>query len=314
MHEITRGRLFVGIDGGQTSTRAVVAGEGGKILGRGTSGPCDEIGEDESSSRLADALEGAVEAALRDAGLDPDVEIDAVAAALSGYEGTLAGRPPRLRARIVRLMHDAPAALAGAIDGPGIVLLCGTGSVAYGEDAVGHTARAGGWGYLFGDRGSTFWIARSALSEAMRAFDGGAPSSLGDLALAHFAEPDLRTLMRAFYGGKISRSQLAGFAVAVAEAVAAGDPRAQAIIEHGGMALAKLASRVKRRLDFGGRVRVALCGGGFSAQELRSATELALRADRDVEIVATQADPAVGALRLAYREAGAAAGDLAKIG
>jgi len=302
--------LFAGVDGGQTSTIAVVADARGAILGRGIGGPCDEIGESSDSRRLADAIEAAVGGALIDAGLDPSAEIDVVVAGLSGYDGTLTGAAPRLRARSLRLMHDAPIALAGAIDGPGIVLIAGTGSVAYGEDAAGRWARAGGWGYLFGDRGSAFWIARSALSEAMRAFDAGVECSLAEAALAHFGSPDLRALARDFYSGRISRAQLAGFAILVAQA-AATDPRARAIVDHGGLALAKLAARVKRCLEFRSSVRVALCGGVFSEDALRVATERALGGDEDVEIVVAAASPAIGALRLAYREAGVSVGAIA---
>ena len=211
-------------------------------------------------------------------------------------------------------MHDARIALAGALEGPGIVLVAGTGSVAYGEDAAGRSARAGGWGYLFGDRGSAFWIARSALSEAMRAFDAGATNELTEAALAHFGASNLRALAGDFYSGKISRAQLAGFATVVAKAARGGEPRARAVIEHGAIALAKLASRVKRRLDFASRVRVALCGGAFSDEALRFATERALQGDSDFEVVVSESSAAVGALRLAYRDAGITVAPIATAG
>jgi N-acetylglucosamine kinase-like BadF-type ATPase len=304
-------RLFAGVDGGQSATRAVVADERGAILGRGASGPCDEIGEGASSRRLADAVEAAVAGALRDAGLDPATELEAVVAALSGYEGTLSGEPPRLRARRLRLLHDAPAALAGAVEGPGIVLICGTGSVAYGEDAAGATARAGGWGFLFGDRGSAFWIARRAVSEAMAAFDAGRGSALGAAALAHFAQPDLRALAGAYYAGGISRARLASFAAPVGAAAEAGDGAARAIVETAAAALAELAACVRGRLDLGPRAAVALCGGGFAGEALRAATLRALGAAGGLEPVPARAEPAIGALRLAYREAGLTAGAIA---
>jgi N-acetylglucosamine kinase-like BadF-type ATPase len=314
MHEPSTGRLFAGVDGGQTSTVALVADAGGAILGHGSSGPCDEIGETGDSRRLADAVEGAVRAALLDAGLDPGAEFETVVAGLSGYEGRLTGAAPRLRANRVHLMNDVRIALAGAIEGPGIVLIAGTGSVAYGEDASGRSARAGGWGYLFGDRGSAFWIARSALSEAMRAFDSAQTNALSEAALAHFGATDLRALARDFYSGEISRAQLAGFAAVVAQAAKGGDPRARAVVDHGAIALAKLASRVKRRLDFAARARVALYGGAFSDEALRAATERALGADSAFEVVAAESSGAVGALRLAYRDAGLTVAPIAAAG
>jgi N-acetylglucosamine kinase-like BadF-type ATPase len=302
--------FFAGVDGGQTSTVAVVGNASGTIVGRGTAGPADEIGESSGSRRLANALETAVAGALRDGGLDLATQLEVVVAGVSGYEGKLIGAPPNLRAKRIQLMHDTKTALAGALEGPGIVLIAGTGSVAYGEDDAGHAARAGGWGFVFGDRGSAFWIARTAVSEAMRAFDAGLPNSLEAAALKYFGIHDLRAFAGDFYAGRISRAQLAGFAAVVTRA-AESDPRARAIVEHGAIALSKLASRVKRMIELRSRARVALCGGAFAEAALRIATERALRVDPEVEVVAAQASAEIGALRLAYREAGLAVSAIA---
>jgi glucosamine kinase len=293
-----------GSAGGPPSTRALVADANGKILGRGVGGPCDEIGEPAGSQRLAAALEGALSAALADAGLDSRTECASVVAGISGYDGTIVGAVPRLRAARVRLLHDAPIALAGAVDGPGIILIAGTGSVAYGEDGSGRGVRAGGWGYLFGDRGSAFWIARAALEEAMRAFDAARSCPLGEAALRHFEMPDLRALAHSFYTGGLSRTRLAAFAPAVGDAARRGDAAAQAIIEEGGAALAELVFLVKAQLDAVPPVRVALSGGAFFDEALRAAAERVLRTDPGIDIVAPRADAAAGALRLAFREAG----------
>ena len=299
MREESARRLFAGIDGGQTSTIALISDEDGTVLGRGTAGPCDEIGEPSGSRRLADALEGAVAAAMHDAGLEPDTELECVVAGLSGFEGELIGQAPRLPTRRLELMHDAPVALAGALDGPGIVLISGTGSVAYGKDPGGRTARGGGWGYLFGDRGSAFWIAREALSEAMRMSDFGVTNTLAERALGYFGRRDLRVLARDVYSGKISRLQLAQFASLVAAAAEEGDPAADLIIDQGAIALSRLVRCVRQALDFPSHVRVALCGGALVDGPLRAATERVLRADAELEPVAPLAEPAVGALRLA---------------
>jgi glucosamine kinase len=296
--------FFAGIDGGQTTTTALIADESGTILGRGVGGPCDEIAQTEGSRRLAAALEDALRSAFLDAGLDPETECASIVAGISGYDGTIVGAAPRLRAGRIRLMHDAPIALAGAIDGPGIVLVAGTGSVAYGEDAGGRGVRAGGWGYLFGDRGSAFWIARTALEGAMRTFDSGQSSRLAEAALEHFEVADLRALAQAFYLGRISRAELAAFAPVVGDAANAGDAPARTIIEEGAIALSELVVQVKRRLDFPPRVRVAMSGGAFLDATLRTTVERTLRTDPGIELVAAQTDPMVGALRLAFREAG----------
>ncbi len=72
------------------------------------------------------------------------------------------------------LLHDTPIAHAGALAGrPGIVVIAGTGSVVYGRKEDGSSSTLGGWGYLFGDEGSAFAIARDALATLMRAHDDG---------------------------------------------------------------------------------------------------------------------------------------------
>ena len=85
----------------------------------------------------------------------------------------------------VLVVNDALVALeAGAGDGPGIVLIAGTGSICYGRNEEGQAARAGGWGYMLGDEGSGWWIGRRALSAVMRQFDGRGPATLADATRA----------------------------------------------------------------------------------------------------------------------------------
>ena len=109
--------------------------------------------------------------ALQSAGLAPETHFASIVAGVSGYEGRIFGQAPDLRATRFVMMHDAPVAHAGALGGePGVVVIAGTGSVVYGTDALrGRTI--GGWGYLFGDEGSAFWLVREALAIMMHAED-----------------------------------------------------------------------------------------------------------------------------------------------
>jgi N-acetylglucosamine kinase-like BadF-type ATPase len=203
----------------------------------------------------------------------------------------------------VRFVHDAPIALTGALGGPGIVLIAGTGSVAYGEDPSGRSARAGAWGYVFGDEGSAFWIATRALSAAMRATDEGITTGLAGEAIRFFGRPNLREVARAFYAGELSRAGIAAFSATVA-AAASSDLQARAIVEEAASALARLAGNVARRLDFPGPPAVAFCGGALDSEILAALTERALHAAGPIEILPPKYAPVVGALLLAYREAG----------
>ncbi|MGA3037939.1 MAG: BadF/BadG/BcrA/BcrD ATPase family protein [Vulcanimicrobiaceae bacterium] len=297
-------KLFAGIDGGQSSTIAVVADEHKTILGRGVAGPCDHIGQAPDSPRFARALEGAIAAALVDAKLPADSEFEAIVAGISGYEGVIHGLAPLLRARRVSYVHDARIAHAGAFElRDGIVVIAGTGSVAYGRDVRGNETTVGGWGFLFGDEGSAFVIARDALASAMHSEDAGRSSELVGAAQRFFELPSLRTVARGFYTGVIDRKTLASFAKPVVVAAQAGDPEAGSVTLHAAHALGALAATCASRLGIAGAIEVALCGGMFESDWFRArATEQIGLVLPEAQVVPSHTDPAGGALLLAYKE------------
>jgi glucosamine kinase len=201
--------FFAGIDAGQTATLAAISDVAGTVLGRGSAGPADEVGAPPGSTRLREALEHALQSAIRDAGLSADTHFASIVAGISGYEGHVYGVPARLPSDRVRLMHDAPIAHAGAFGGrPGVVVIAGTGSVAYAVDETGNASTYGGWGYVFGDEGSAFWIGRYAISAvAVHETCAAVP-----VVLDFFKAESMRALVRAFYSGSISRERVAAFA------------------------------------------------------------------------------------------------------
>ncbi|HET7815575.1 MAG TPA: BadF/BadG/BcrA/BcrD ATPase family protein [Candidatus Baltobacteraceae bacterium] len=304
-------RLFLGLDGGQSSTQAALADETGRILGRGSAGPADEVNQGPDSTRLRDALEGALAAALAAAGLPPETELRAAVAGISGYEGRIYGQPPRIRAGDVTLVHDTRIAHAGALAGePGVVVIAGTGSVAYGAGPHGE-ALTGGWGYLFGDEGSAFWLARTALMQAMREQDAGESPAFAAAALEALRMPSLRALSRAFYTGGIDRAALAALAPMVLHAAETGDAQAETIVRDGANALAIAAMYALRRSALPDTAKVAIVGGVAQNQTMVDQFAQRLRA------LLPQAQPvkprygsAEGALLLAFREAGVAVSDL----
>lgn len=297
---------FAGIDGGQSSTTAVVMNGSGEVVGRGVAGPCDHIDEPPDSRRCADACETALARALVTADLPETLPLGAVVVGLSGYDGSLHGIAPLFTTANVRYMHDAPIALAGAVDRrPAVVVIAGTGSVAYGEDAAGARVRIGGYGYLFGDAGSSFALARDALIYAMDRADRGAVCALGEAALAYFDRSDLRALARAFYLREIARPDLATFARVVLDAARLGDSEASVLVEGAAVALATLAARAIDRLHLErASVPVALTGGLFANADLyRRVTDVLASLAENARVVKPQHDPAVGAARLAMESA-----------
>jgi N-acetylglucosamine kinase-like BadF-type ATPase len=291
--------LLAGIDGGQSSTTAVIGDDRGQILGRGVAGGADEVATGPASTRMHDALSAALDAARRAAGLRDDVRFAAIVAGVSGYEGRVFGKPPDLPATRFILMHDAPVAHAGALAGrPGVVIISGTGSVVYATDGIrGHTT--GGWGYLFGDEGSAFWLVREVLASLMRDEDAGADGrrAATQEVCAFFGLPSLRQIARSFYAGELTRDKMAAFAPRVI-----GRAQHEALARRGADALAALASGAIA----GGAAPVVACAGGMfgDAQFFGWVSEAIAAARPEARVTLPRYDPALGALILAYREAG----------
>jgi N-acetylglucosamine kinase-like BadF-type ATPase len=204
----------------------------------------------------------------------------------------------------VLVVNDALVALvAGAGDAPGLVIVSGTGSIAYGRDARGRAARSGGWGYLLGDEGGGFWIGRQALAAVVRQFDGRGPDTLltslvlADLQLSYPTE-----LIHAIYDRGIQRGVVARIASVVRRAADAGDPAAIGIVDRAASELAAAATAVLDRLKMrGDAFRTVLAGGIFKAiPNLAPAmtARIAAAAPRS-EVRLLEVEPASGAVHLA---------------
>jgi N-acetylglucosamine kinase-like BadF-type ATPase len=276
--------IFAGIDGGQSGTSAVI-GDERNVIARGNAGPADEVGQDASSTRLRDALEGALHDALRNAGMPGDTRFDAIVAGISGYEGHLTGEAPRFNAQRVQLLHDAPVAHAGAFAGEsGVVVIAGTGSVGYARTRDGRARRTGGWGYLFGDEGSAFWIVRTYFTRAI------AGEEDAERITHAFGVADLRELAQAIYAGTIGRDRFAAFASIALESGAIADAAARA--------LARLARASAIELP----CAIAFTGGLMRNAVFKARVRDAARALLpDCTLAEPLADPAEGALILARR-------------
>jgi N-acetylglucosamine kinase-like BadF-type ATPase len=298
-------KYYAGIDGGQSTTKAVVGDEGGRVLGRGTAGPADEVDEHADSTRLHDALSAALNDAMAHANLPGDTRFANIVAGISGYEGRVYGKQPELPTDALTLEHDAPIAHAGAFGGEtGVIVIAGTGSVAYGRNEYGATALIGGWGYLFGDEGGAFSLSRDAITDAMRNSDAGVADDLTQIALQYFSVASLRSLSRAFYSGGISRAQFASFASVIVEQAEDFNEQAAQYVKDAANALVTLAMRAMDRVGLQSP-KVAYAGGMFESATVRD--QVAQRMHELVpqaEHVEPRYDAAIGALLMAYRAAG----------
>lgn len=308
-------QYFLGIDGGQSHTTALVADTQGRILGRGGAGPSNHTREPGGRERLVTAVTKSVSEALAAAGLLRGKSIRDVPFA-SAYLA-MTGEPEDkvdivnelLRAEHLVVGHDAPGALAGALAGKeGVIVLAGTGSVACGETRDGKFARVGGHGYLFGDEGSAFAIAVDALTVALHCEDRGQEHLLTPALRKYFKRDSLKAIAEDVYAGVLTRDRLASFATKVSQLADRKDDASQEILEVAAENLAEMAISVVFKLGLEQSkqtVPVSFGGGVFNSRRvLRVFAELVQETLPRVQVVPPQFGPEVGALLLAYRQAG----------
>jgi N-acetylglucosamine kinase-like BadF-type ATPase len=302
-------RLFLGVDGGQSGTTALIGDEVGCVLGRGEAGPCNHAGAAEGRAKLERAVSDSLRAASLAAGLD---------AATLRFEAAcfgMSGGPDDKREILARLVqasqwivtHDAATALAGATaTGQGVVTIAGTGSIAFGRNPEGRTARAGGWGYVFGDEGGAFDIARQALRAALRMEDGWGPAtSLRGVLLDATASENANQVLHRFYTPEWPRSRVATLARLVDAAASEGDSVADHILSGAAQELAMLAASVRSQLWTSGElVEVAYIGGVFESERLRERFRMLVELEEGVRCGPPRYGPAEGALLEAYRAEG----------
>jgi N-acetylglucosamine kinase-like BadF-type ATPase len=305
--------LYLGIDGGQSSTTALIGDQTGRVLGVGRAGPSNHAAASEGRRKfvaaitdsLSDCLKGAA-AALT--GLTGPLKFEAACLGLSGGPDDKEALAKELiRAERYLITHDAHIALAGATGGePGIIAIAGTGSMVFGRNAAGVTARAGGWGYVFGDEGGAFDLVRQALLAILRNEEGwGPPTSLRAALLETTGASDAHHLMHLLYTDEYPRDRVAGWAKLVDQAARAGDAVAGDILGSAAQALATLTAAVRRQLFGGsGQVDVRYSGGVFASDPLLERFRMLVELEEGNRVSAPRHSAAEGALLEAYRIGG----------
>lgn len=303
-------RLYLGIDGGQSSTTALIGDESGRILGEGRAGPCNHAAAGEGRRKF----QAAITQSLGEASLAAGVQDPVFAAACLGLSGgpddKEALSKELIRAERYLITHDASVALAGATGGePGIIVIAGTGSIAFGRNAEGKEARAGGWGYIFGDEGSAFDIVRQAVRAALRHEEGWGPKTgLREILLEASGARDANQLLHCLYTDEYPRDRVAGWATLIDQAARNGDAGAGEILAGAAQALATLAAAVRRQLfpsDAGVDVRYS--GGVFGSEALLARFRMLVELEEGSTVAAPQYRGVEGALLEAYRVGGAEA-------
>jgi N-acetylglucosamine kinase len=303
--------LFLGVDGGQSSTTALIGDEDGHILGRGVGGPCNHVGKAEGRARFQGAMQKCLGDAATEAGLDAAALKFAVVC--MGFSGGAEDKEEYLRETVSAerylLTTDAWIALTGATGGkPGVMTISGTGSIALGRNAAGRTQRVGGWGYVFGDEGSGFDLTRQAIRAALRYEEGwGPPTTLHAKLLEACQAPDANTLMHWFYTDAWPRSRVASLSRLVDETAREGDAAALEILRNAAQQLATMASVVRGSL-FGPEEAavVSYVGGVFQSEILRERYRMLVELEDGNRFCDPVYGPVEGAMLEALRAAGAA--------
>ncbi len=296
-------RFVIGLDGGGTATRVAVADGSGRELVRraGAAGLVDPRDPAASARRLS--------ALVREAAAAAGVALP-VSALCAGLAGTGApDRRERVRdvlasegvAEKVLVVPDGEVALEGALGGaPGVLLVAGTGSAAWGRGEDGATARCGGWGMVAGDEGSGYAIGRDALGAALQTADGrrppGAllPELLDRLGLEEAAE-------LAAWSGTAAKGDVAALSPLVIRLADAVDPAAEEIVSRAAGDLARHVHALVERLGpWSGPAGVVFHGGALGEEGLARRVEAELRSGPvEIERREAAADAVTGAVRMA---------------
>lgn len=296
-------RIVVGLDGGGTGTRAVVMA-GDEILGEGDGPP--GLVDPRHPETVLPAVVETTKAALKDA--DVDAPPSVLWAALAGV-GRAETRE-RVQAEVEELglaEHtqvgtDVEAAFHDAFrDGPGVLLLSGTGSVAWGRGEDGEVARVGGWGALLGDEGSGYALGLEALRAVARSVDERAAGTrLAPRLLTRIGLADMEDLIP--WVALATKGEVAALAPVVLQAAEEGDPTAEEILDHATRQLHGHVETLLERLGPWERAPgVALAGGILGEGGLLEARTRESLADLPVLILDAEVDGARGAARLARK-------------
>lgn len=293
--------LYLGIDAGGTKTDCAVS-NGAELLGQATGASCKlaRVGKERGRENLQSVIHQACDVAR----VAP-TEVQHVCIGMAG--ASLAEAVHWAQQTIRELTPESTIYVAGdhviahrAAFGisPGVLVIAGTGSIAFGRNQNGETARAGGWGPNISDEGSAFWVGREAVAAALRSFDFGESQDLLGTIADHWKVAPEEVIRLA----NSSEPRFAELAGPVAIAAEQGDTQAREITERAGKALAALASAVIQKLwPQGGTVPVALSGGVLQGSALvRQAFKEAMRIQQPQAAVSfAYVRPVLGALEIA---------------
>jgi N-acetylglucosamine kinase-like BadF-type ATPase len=243
---------YLGIDGGGTKTRCVLA-DGTTVLAKSMTGGSNIVRLGETQAR--EALHAAIDQVCATARISPDQMCTVCIGAAGAARPEIAAKIRSILAELVsdisltkiEVVGDTVIALEAAFGaGPGVIAIAGTGSIVYGRDADGHTARAGGWGFAVSDEGSGHWIGRRAISAILSARDQGLETALTAMVFQAWKLNTIDELVQ--QANSTPPPEFPRLFPIVLRAAAEADSIARYLLDDAGAGLAALAAIVVRRL------------------------------------------------------------------
>ena len=305
-------RIVLGLDGGGTSTRAVLATARGDILGTGRAGPSnyDDVGIDKAQENIGIAVKQAWAQAGK-ACQPADTVFLGMAGVVSASDRSVIHEiAVRLHlADSVEVDHDLRIAWAGGLGlKPGIVLIVGTGSSCYGRTADGSSCRIGGWGHLLDDGGSSYFLGLEAIRAVVRSLDGRVGSTtLVEKILATLGVHDPQEIMGRVYHPPMSHAEIAGLAPLVLKVAQQKDEIAEGIVREGQKELAKLVKGAAQQLNYPASTALLTITGGLaqSGDFFKASLYTAIHAQLPgITIQEPLLSPVLGAVLLALQLSG----------
>lgn len=304
---------YLGVDGGGSKTALALIDDAGRIIARATA-PTSYYFNDGFEIVEKSLAQGVTDICTQ-AGIT-SADIDAAFFGLPGYGEASDDIEQLDKVPSGVLGHDRYSCdndmvcgWAGSLAGEdGINVISGTGSMTYGErQGVGH--RVGGWGELFGDEGSAYWIAAQGLNAFSRMSDGrlarGPLHQLMKERLEVVGDLDVVSLVIDTWKG--NRSKIAALATTVTEAARAGDDTAAHILSAAADELVTLIETTRTLIGFTDQetVPVSYSGGMFSDDGFLALFVAAIEgAPAKYDLVRPRLDPAVGAALYAAKHSG----------
>ena len=294
----------VGVDGGGTHTRCLCATIQGEILAEAQTGAANPLRVGVPAC-VQTVVECILTACAKARLAEPPACVYCCLAGVgreTEYNAVLTGLSEALQVPHLYLDNDAEAALAGAHRlEPGIIVIAGTGAVAYGKDKTGRRARADGWGPVLGDEGSGAWIGREVVRAIARAADGRGPqTALTEAVLAHFELNNPTQLINKLPLDADLNLKLAGLAEICSQVAGRNDPVAVELLNRTGEILAQTVLALTSQFEADADLPVAYSGGVFESEIVRQVfcEYLMVKAPR-IRVIVKQLLPVEGSILLA---------------